>query len=188
MTVDLSSYKVAASELSSSTKFDNLVQAVQDALNALPPSQITGYPSDVAKYLRGDGSWAGAWTSFVPVWSSDGTLPVLGNGTITGKYIQIGKAVFFEIILSMGTTTTFGTGNYRLSLPVTAAVTVIPAGTIYATDASAGAIYNGFAALASSALMFGYTSASPSALLTPTSPFTWAQSDSWQVMGHYEAA
>ncbi len=57
MTVDLSSYKVIANELSSSTKFDNYVQAVQDALNTLPPSQIVGYPGDATKFLRGDGSW-----------------------------------------------------------------------------------------------------------------------------------
>jgi len=35
MSLDLSAYKVGANELSSSTKFDNLVQAVQDALNNL---------------------------------------------------------------------------------------------------------------------------------------------------------
>ena len=73
MTVDLSSYKVNPSELSSSTKFDNMVQAVQDALNALPPSQITGYPSDASKFLRGDGTWATVATTQALVTSLPGS-------------------------------------------------------------------------------------------------------------------
>lgn len=55
---NLSSYKVAASELSSSTKFNNLVQAIQDEFGVIDADQIPGYPSDATKFLRGDGSWA----------------------------------------------------------------------------------------------------------------------------------
>lgn len=55
---DLSSYKVAAGETSSATKFNNLVQAVEDAYSGIDPSQLSGYPSDTSKFLRGDGQWA----------------------------------------------------------------------------------------------------------------------------------
>lgn len=58
-------------------------------------------------------------TSFTPTWSSSGTQPVLGNGTLTGEYCQVGKLVFVKIVLTAGSTTTFGTSTYRFSLPVT---------------------------------------------------------------------
>lgn len=57
---DLESYKVATSETSSATKFNNLVQAVEDEFSDIDPDQIAGYPSDASKFLRGDGSWAAA--------------------------------------------------------------------------------------------------------------------------------
>ena len=65
--------------------------------------------------------WGGAWASYTPTWSATGgTAPSLGNGTIGGVYAQIGNITYFNIILTMGSTTTFGTGDWTLSLPVTA--------------------------------------------------------------------
>ena len=70
------------------------------------------------KLLSGTGTdWA--WTSFVPSWTSSGTQPTLGNGTITGKYAQIGKTVIAHTQLILGNTSSAGTGSYRLSFPVT---------------------------------------------------------------------
>lgn len=57
------------------------------------------------------------WSSFTPTWSSDGTLPVLGNGTISGRYRRNGDSLDVEYYLTPGNTTTFGTGNYTMSLP-----------------------------------------------------------------------
>lgn len=70
----------------------------------------------------------GAWTSYTPVWSSSGTQPVLNNGTLVGYYAKIGRLVVAKIMLNTGNTTTFGTGFYSWTLPLTAAVTGIPAG------------------------------------------------------------
>src|SRR5262249_46524474 len=58
------------------------------------------------------------WTSYTPVWSSSGTQAVLNNGTLTGEFMQVGDLVLVRIVLTMGSTTTFGTSTYRLSLPV----------------------------------------------------------------------
>ncbi len=59
-------------------------------------------------------------TSYTPTWTSSGTAPSLGNGTLTGAYTQIGKLVEARIAITFGSTTTYGTGNFYFSLPVTA--------------------------------------------------------------------
>jgi hypothetical protein len=60
-----------------------------------------------------------AWTAYTPVWTAPTTNPVLGNGTLTGQYMaQNGKTIHYRIVLIMGSTTTYGSGMYLLSLPV----------------------------------------------------------------------
>jgi len=61
----------------------------------------------------------GAWSAYTPVWTAATTNPVLGNGTLTGWYKQLpDKTVHLDITLTAGTTTTFGSGVMKLSLPV----------------------------------------------------------------------
>lgn len=62
-----------------------------------------------------------AWTAYTPTWTSTSTAPALGNGTLTGRYMKIGRTVIGHINLITGSTTTYGTGNYSFSLPVQAA-------------------------------------------------------------------
>jgi len=57
--------------------------------------------------------------SYTPVWSSAGTQPVLGNGRISGSYDRNGKDIHAYGQLTIGSTTTFGTGTYRFGLPFT---------------------------------------------------------------------
>lgn len=60
----------------------------------------------------------GAWATYTPTWAvTAGTNPVLNNGTITGRYMVVGRMVHLHIRLTMGSTTTFGSGNYIFSLP-----------------------------------------------------------------------
>ena len=62
-----------------------------------------------------------AWTAYTPAWTSSGTAPALGNGTLTGRYMKIGRTVVCHINMATGSTSTYGTGNYNWSLPFTAA-------------------------------------------------------------------
>lgn len=62
-----------------------------------------------------------AWTSYTPAWTSTSTQPSLGNGSLFGRYMKIGRTVICQINLIAGSTTTFGTGNYSFSLPVASA-------------------------------------------------------------------
>jgi hypothetical protein len=61
---------------------------------------------------------AAPYTSYTPAWTSTGTAPALLNGTITGRYVQIGKLVQCWGLLTMGSSTAFGTGAYLISFPV----------------------------------------------------------------------
>lgn len=90
----------------------------------------------------------GTWVAYTPTWSAVTTDPVIGNGSILGKYIQIGKLVIAQIAIQTGSTTTYGSGVYSFSLPVTSVnplVSSFVVGTATILDASTGANYNVFA-------------------------------------------
>jgi hypothetical protein len=58
MAVDLSPYKKSLGERPiSSSKQNNLLTAIQNNLNSLPPSQLQGYPGNASVYLDGTGHW-----------------------------------------------------------------------------------------------------------------------------------
>lgn len=133
---------------------------------------------------------ATAWTSYTPVWTSSGSAPGLGNGTLTGAYVQVGKIVHFRIRLRAGSTTTFGTGSFRFTLPVET----------IAVFSGAGEVIGQAALLDNSdpqryirhAYTFSETICSlvdeAGAAVTNTVPFTWASLDNLSIVGTYEAA
>ena len=59
----------------------------------------------------------GIFTAYTPTWTSSGTAVSLGNGVLTGRYRRTGKMVEVLITLLMGSTTTYGTGDYSFQLP-----------------------------------------------------------------------
>lgn len=130
----------------------------------------------------------GPWTAYTPVWSSSGTQPALGNGTIVGAYRQVGKTVDVVARLLMGSTSTFGTGSYFISLP-----TSLPAksaspravGGAYLLD-SGTAAKSGIAAVDGTLTVVFF--ASSTSQVTSTSPHTWAVSDEIAFFFTYEVA
>lgn len=95
-----------------------------------PRTWVAGAPltaaqlnTDVRDNLKAIGD---AWTDYVPAWTGTITNPVIGNGTIVGAYLEVGKLVFYSIVITIGSTTTVGSGTYILSLPV---VTAMPGNT-----------------------------------------------------------
>lgn len=129
-----------------------------------------------------------AWTSYTPAWSTTGTVPTLGDGTLEGNYAQAGKLVLFSIILTIGTTTTVGTGVYTLTLPV---ATALPPNAAVASahffDASPAGYYQHIAyrtATSASQIALSATAGRWSA----TNPVVPAVGDVISVNGSYEAA
>ncbi len=71
-------------------------------------------------------------TPWSPAWTTTGTAPAIGNGSIVGEYTEVGKLVTAFIVLTAGSTTTYGTGTWIFTLPVTSHVaytTSSPVGT-----------------------------------------------------------
>jgi hypothetical protein len=60
---------------------------------------------------------AGAWASYTPSWTVSGGGAALGNGTVSGRYRRQGTTVHIQQRLTIGSTSTLGTGAVRLSLP-----------------------------------------------------------------------
>jgi hypothetical protein len=68
---DLQAYKVASNESSSSTKFDNFVQACQDAINAIDDSKVSSNAAiAVSKLAAGSNTNVLTTTAGVPVWAA----------------------------------------------------------------------------------------------------------------------
>ena len=130
-----------------------------------------------------------AWTTYTPTWTADGTAPAINNGTLTGRYKIIGKSVLFNIRVLMGTTTTYGSGNWQFGLPVDAQSgtnVVVPA--TYLHDGVGwyyGIANNGYLGGTSNITpLYGSTTVIP---ITPTNPFTWGASDTIAINGTYES-
>jgi len=135
---------------------------------------------------------AGAWTVYTPTWTASTTNPAIGNGTITGRYTQLGKLVSFSVVVTMGSTTTYGSGDWRVSLPVTAVnANAVQTGCMY-LDAGI-AWYNGigsttYGGSTTFITLIHNKGASAISGVTSTVPFTWGNGDKFEVTGTYEAA
>lgn len=132
------------------------------------------------------------WTSYTPVWSSTGTAVSIGNGTRVGAYVAAGKLIHFRAKITMGSTSTYGTGQYRVSLPVGMHASDPGRFIVVLVDASASATYRGITynvvtTTAPIAVDNG-TAGGAVAAVAPTVPFTFANGDSIEVVGTYEAA
>jgi len=82
-----------------------------------------------------------SWTSYTPTWTTSGTAPSLGNGTLTGGYLAIGKILFFRIQFQPGSTTTFGSGGYSFALPPGFTAVASAQQTVSGSFNSAGNVY-----------------------------------------------
>lgn len=69
-----------------------------------------------------------AWTTYTPTWTSNGTAPAIGNGTLSGRYVRLGKVGFAVIQMIIGSTTTVGTLFYAWGLPPGWTAATNPAG------------------------------------------------------------
>jgi hypothetical protein len=177
-----------------------LTFASASARNATLTSPVEGMSAwlqDTNTLTRYDGStWqtvlqGGTWTSYTPSWTASTTNPVLGNGTLTGRYSRVGNMVDFAIKMTAGSTTTFGSGPWSLSLPFTAASVIDMIGNVMVGDLSVGT--SGYSSGAAY-IADGGTTVSPyaggkgdMAIVSSLHPQTWANGDRLWVTGRYEA-
>jgi hypothetical protein len=134
-----------------------------------------------------------AWTAYTPTWTAASTNPVIGNGTIQGYYKVIGKTCFVRGNIAMGSTTTFGSGEWYVSMPFTAShadailmtVTLLDNGSAWynATLNGARAGFN-----TKAAMQFVNHNNGTAGDVNATNPFTWTNTDRFIWNGSYQIA
>lgn len=124
--------------------------------------------------------------AYTITWSTGGTQPAVGNGTLTGRLKIIGREATMVMELIMGSTTTFGTDTWRFSLPVTAANKVVDyQGSAYALD-SGTAFWIGTALTTPAGTYAQIAPNNSGAYYNATAPFTWAVNDECKFTLKYE--
>lgn len=130
------------------------------------------------------------WTDWTPVWTAATTAVALGNGTLIGRYMNAGKLVAFIICLTAGSTTTFGTGQWRMTVPFTPK-TQHWRWSAACWDSSANATYPAglyMLPLGTIAVLTpNATAGNAERSVSNTVPFTWATGDILTIHGTYEA-
>lgn len=162
--------------------------AVYTGTPALPPLLPGDVPSGAADWAAIAAALHGltdARTTYSPVWTSAGTAPVLGNGTLTGRYSQAGKLVTAEILLTAGSTTTFGTSAWFFSLPVTAVSATGGGGTWHGLQVGTNE-FGGVIKVETATTIRCTISAG--GFVQSTAPFTWANTHVLRAQVIYEAA
>jgi hypothetical protein len=144
---------------------------------------VNGNPSTGASAsLAG---WGGVWGT----WSPTLTNVTLGTGsTVTARYFQMGKLVFVQLQIVLGSSGADVTGELIFSLPVTArATTPIVWGSGIVLDASAVGGHRSVivqAKTTTTASLINYNGGPVDA----ANPFDWTNSDQVRVAFFYEAA
>jgi len=126
--------------------------------------------------------------TYTPVWNQpSSTQPALVNGTITGNTIRNGQTCTVNILLTMGSSTTFGnnTTAYQFSLPHQVYSQGRHTGLAFITDASTGLTttynvnFNNSTSIATISNMAG-------GAVRDTSPIAWATGDTILITGTYQ--
>lgn len=135
-----------------------------------------------------------AWTAYTPAWTSAGTAPALGNGTLIGRYRKMGKILDFRLLLTLGTTSTLGTGAWFFSLPATMAAAATPDQLCSVLCNLAALFYTGIATIAPAATVISprcYAGGAGGALSLASGTIptgTWAANDRLILSGRFELA
>lgn len=88
------------------------------ALTSPTDGMLTFQTADDAFTIRDGGVWRTidvTWKDYTPTFANF----TLGNGTVTGKYVRIGRLVHFIVQVTLGSTSSVSaTGGIQASLPV----------------------------------------------------------------------
>lgn len=112
--------------------------------------------------------------AFTPTWSSTGTAPALGNADVRCEYTRRGMHIRAKYFIKFGSTSTFGTGTYKFSIPVNRyiATTTTFVGVALLKD-RCGVVQTLFQSSDDSVRPFDGSGNA----MQPTSPVTWASGD-----------
>jgi len=155
-------------------------------------TNITGSLTVTGSVIVSGSDITTAWTAYTPVWTAASVDPVIGNGTIEGYYKVIGKTCFVRGNIAMGSTTTFGSGEWYVSMPFTAShadAILMTAQLLDNSTAWYNATLNGARAGFNYKTAIQYQNTGGTAdSITSTTPFTWTTSDRFLWNGSFEIA
>lgn len=152
------------------------------------PSQFQALADAIETDVARIDAVTSAWTNYSGSlsWTASTTNPTIGNGTITARYVHVGKLVIYSGDITMGSTTTFGSGTYFVSVPV-AALSIMPyTGSCLVYDSSVGTNRQPAVATLSTTSKLAFYATT--GLVTSTVPFTWASGDVLRWLIAYETA
>lgn len=141
-------------------------------------------------FVEADDAVADSWTDYTPTVSGATSGGTLGNGVINGaRYMRVNGLVVVQVDITWGSTTSFGTGSGRISLPVSArAANPAAVGSGWLADTSAGTA----ARWSVTAVLLDVDNltmvVTGSGNMSATVPFTWTTSDVMRFTAMYEPA
>lgn len=127
-----------------------------------------------------------AWTAYTPTMS----VFTLGNGTVLGQYMQVGKFVTFAIAMTFGSTSTAAAGVPTFTLPVAALTGWNNAAMEGRALFTIGSTWEGALFSAGTTTVGCYLRGTLGVLSnhSTTSPGTWTTGSTIQLTGTYQAA
>lgn len=148
---------------------------------ALPTSILAGdrlSGDDFTAMLAISISESAAWTPVTPGWIASAGTPAIGNGSLTARYRLIGKTLDWQVNLTAGTTTTYGTAgaSWGFTLPLglmTAADATFP----YQMDDTGVTSYGGIGVIGAGLTFTTMIKPAGSGVLVNNSPFTFGNTD-----------
>lgn len=161
----------------------NTGDEIDDSWGNLVGERVT-YHDAVLEELLAD------WEEYAPSWLGSGTNPAIGNGSLRGFYKQLGSTVHFQMYLTLGSTSTLGTGNWSFTPPVGISqelTNVYEVGTWHVNDVSTNNNYSGDA-VAFGNNIYCFINGSPVTYMVNNSPIAWAVGDHIGMAGTYWAA
>lgn len=124
-------------------------------------------------------------------WTGDTTNPDLGNGTLAAYYLLLGHLCLAWGKLTAGSTTVFGTGQYRITVPKLIVNPALIIGQGVLTDASSATYPRAVTLLpAQTARDSFYIVTAANTFWTESNPFTMVATDSfyWTILFPWVAA
>jgi hypothetical protein len=129
------------------------------------------------------------WTAYTPTWTAVTTNPTIGNGTLSGAYLKVGKTVHYRITIKFGSTTNVGSGGYFFTLPVAPSAAYTyggPMGMAGCYDVSTNSIFPRHAVFNTGSQVHLFDASNNR--VNNATPVAWATNDTIQISGTYEAA
>ena len=129
------------------------------------------------------------WQAYDAEWRATGSNPAIGDGSIVGRFRRLGTRVEVNVTVTCGSTTTFGSGSYVVTMPPNCAGRNVTNGTQngHLTMFVGASSYPGNVQLLPGGTdMHLIHASSPQANASPTVPGTWANGDRFVITAEFE--